>query len=157
MASPVRLGAVGSHEPGLRRSGQPPLLDAGALPLRPGKQARRRRPTRRLGFVRSDSAALVGWDDRFAMRLLHKPPAGPTGAFLRAGSKKLQVVARPRRVLLGLGAASSLSDRHSERGPGFRRRLCATATVHCASERGQCSSVCSARKAQVQRDGGLFR
>src|SRR5438132_276994 len=41
------------------------------------------------------------------------------------------VVTRPRRALLGLGAASPSSDRHSERGPGFRGLLCATATVHC--------------------------
>ena len=33
-----------------------------------------------------------------------------------------------RRVATTSGAASPLSDRHSERGPGFRRRLCATAT-----------------------------
>ncbi len=56
-------------------------------------------------------------------------PDGLTEAFLRVGSKKPQVVARPRRALLGLGAASPLSDRHSERGRGFRRRLCATATT----------------------------
>jgi hypothetical protein len=56
-------------------------------------------------------------------------PGGLTEAFLRVGSKKPQVVARLRRALLGLGAASRLSDRHSERGPGFRKRLCATATV----------------------------
>lgn len=56
-------------------------------------------------------------------------PGGLTEAFLRVGSKKPQVVARPRRALLGLGAASPLSDRHSERGLGFPRRLCATPTV----------------------------
>jgi hypothetical protein len=58
-------------------------------------------------------------------------PGGLTGAVLRVGSKMPQVAVRPRRALLGLGAASPLSDRHSERGPGFRRRLCATATVPC--------------------------
>jgi hypothetical protein len=50
-------------------------------------------------------------------------PGGLTEAFLRVGLKKPQVVARPRRALLGLGAASTLSDRHSERSPGFRGRL----------------------------------
>ncbi len=44
--------------------------------------------------------------------------------------EKPQVVARPRRALLVRGAASPLSDCHSERSPGFRRRLCATASVH---------------------------
>jgi hypothetical protein len=52
-----------------------------------------------------------------------------TGAFLRARSKKRQVVARPRRALPSLGAARPLRDRHSERSPRFRRRLCATATT----------------------------
>src|SRR5208282_3729081 len=56
-------------------------------------------------------------------------PGELTGASLRPGSKRPQVVARARCVLSGLGAASPLTDRHSERGPGFRRRLCATATV----------------------------
>ncbi len=57
-------------------------------------------------------------------------PGGLTEAFLRAGSKKPQVVARPRRALPDPDAASPLSDRHSERGRGFRRRLCATATTN---------------------------
>jgi hypothetical protein len=56
-------------------------------------------------------------------------PGGLTEAFLRVGSKKPQVVARPRRAVLGIGAASPLSDRQSERGPGFCRWLCATATA----------------------------
>src|ERR1022692_4988655 len=60
-------------------------------------------------------------------------PGGLTGAFLRVGSKKPQVVAHPRRALPSLGAASPFSDRHSERSPGFRRRLCATATTSCDS------------------------
>jgi hypothetical protein len=55
-------------------------------------------------------------------------PGGLTGAFLRVGTKRPKVVARPRRAVLGLGAAGLLSDRHSERGPGFRGPLCATAT-----------------------------
>jgi hypothetical protein len=54
---------------------------------------------------------------------------GLTEAFLRAGSKKPQVLARPRRARFGLGAAMPLSNRLSERGPGFRNRLCATATT----------------------------
>jgi hypothetical protein len=58
---------------------------------------------------------------------------GLTGAFLRAGSKKQQVVARPRRALPSLAAARPLSDRHSERSPGFRRRLFATASVRSES------------------------
>src|SRR5664280_317466 len=62
-------------------------------------------------------------------------PGGLTGAFLRAGSKKPQVVPRPRRVLPSLGAASPLSDRHSERSPGVCRRLCATATRGSETER----------------------
>src|ERR1039458_6028238 len=74
---------------------------------------------------------------------------GLTEAFLRVRSKKPQVVARPRRALLGLGAASPFSDRHSERGPGFRRRLCATATAR--SERLACSQphACSGRISSV--------
>jgi hypothetical protein len=67
-------------------------------------------------------------------------PDGLTEAFLRVGSKKPQVVARPRRALLGLGAASPLSDRHSERGPGFRRRLCATATGESARPASNCAT-----------------
>ena len=54
--------------------------------------------------------------------------SGLTGAFLRAGSKKRQVVARARRALPSFGAARPLSDPHSERSLGFRRRLCATAS-----------------------------
>src|SRR5207302_10643617 len=56
-------------------------------------------------------------------------PGRLTEAPLRMGSKKPQVVARPRRALSCLGAASPLSDHHGERGPGFRRQLCATATA----------------------------
>jgi len=55
-------------------------------------------------------------------------PGGLTEAFLRVGSKKPQVVVCPQRALLGLGAAGPLSDRRSERGPGSRRWLCATAS-----------------------------
>jgi hypothetical protein len=62
-------------------------------------------------------------------------PGGLTGAFLRAGSKKPQVVAPPWRALPGLGAASALIDRHSERSPGSCRRLCATATAPSGSLR----------------------
>jgi hypothetical protein len=61
---------------------------------------------------------------------------------LRVGSKKPQGVARPRRALPGLGAASPLSDRHSERGPGFRRRLCATATRESSSTVSGSRSYC---------------
>ena len=50
------------------------------------------------------------------------------------GVEKAEARARPWRVLPGLDALSPLSGRHSERGPGFRRRLCATATVLSASE-----------------------
>jgi hypothetical protein len=67
---------------------------------------------------------------------------GLTEAFLRVRSKKPQVVARPRRALLGLGAASPFSDRHSERGPGFRRRLCATATTKRSRPRPRRTRAC---------------
>jgi PAS domain S-box-containing protein len=53
---------------------------------------------------------------------------GLTGAFLRSGLKKRQVVARPRRALPSLGAVRPLSDGHSERIQGLRRRLCETAS-----------------------------
>src|SRR5438132_314480 len=56
-------------------------------------------------------------------------PGGLTGAVLRVGSKKPKVVARLWRALPGLDALGPVSGRHSERGPGFRRRLCATATA----------------------------
>jgi hypothetical protein len=60
---------------------------------------------------------------------------GLTEAFLSVGSKKPRAVTRPPRALLMLGAASPLSNRHSERGPGFRIQLCATATETLALSR----------------------
>src|ERR1035437_4739770 len=55
-------------------------------------------------------------DARSGRWLLHKPPGGLTGAFLRVGSKKSEVVARPRHALPGLGAPSP-PQRPSQRAP----------------------------------------
>jgi hypothetical protein len=100
---------------------------------------------------------LTGASDAAARRLLHSPyglamnatgllhspsqqaqrnytavaqtPEGLTGSLVRVGSKNPKVIARPRCALLGLGAPSAFHGRHSERRPGFRRRVCATASV----------------------------
>jgi hypothetical protein len=70
-------------------------------------------------------------DRCFRGRLLHKPRRAHWRV-LRVGSKRPKVrrsaVARPA----GLDAPSPFGRRHSERGLGFRRRLCATAS--CGSE-----------------------
>ena len=90
------------------------------------KEQCRERQTRRSRFVEAVS----------------QTSGGLTGAFLRAGSKKWQVVARPRRAVPSLGAARPLSDRHSERSPGFRRRLCATASVQRDSDADPLRRAC---------------
>jgi hypothetical protein len=45
------------------------------------------------------------------------------------GSEKLKVVRSVAARLPGLGASSPFSGHHSKRDPGFRRLLCATATL----------------------------
>jgi MFS family permease len=63
-------------------------------------------------------------------------PEGLTGSALRVGSKAPKVIACLRRALLGLSAAGPPSDGHSQRSPGFRRGLCATATLVHESGQG---------------------
>jgi hypothetical protein len=74
---------------------------------------------------------------------------GLTGALLRVGSERPKVVARSRRALPALGVSSPVSGHHSIRSPGFRRGLCATATVQRERQCGRWSDARSARKAQA--------
>src|SRR5437660_2492984 len=56
-------------------------------------------------------------------------PGHLTGAFLRVGSEKPRLVSPTQRRWPGVVALSSFSGRHSERSPGFRERLYATAST----------------------------
>jgi hypothetical protein len=62
-----------------------------------------------------------------------------------------QVVADPRPGLPSVGAANPLSGDHSARSPSLRRRLCATATVRCASRRRRCGRACLSPRAAASR------
>jgi hypothetical protein len=79
------------------------------------------------------SCARMGFGRSLGHEAVAQSPGGLTGAFLRAGLKKPQVVAHPRPGLPSVGAASPLSGHHSACSPGFRRRLCATASQGKAS------------------------
>jgi hypothetical protein len=61
-------------------------------------------------------------------------PEALAGAALRVGSKNPKVIARPLHALLCFGATGAFHGHYSERRPGCRRRLCATATPKSKSE-----------------------
>jgi len=120
----------------------------------------------------TDDDLTLAWDDERAPRAVRRgrpqtiacvgvavaqTPGGLTGAVLRVGSKKPKLVARPWRVLPGLDALSPISGRHSERCPGFRGRLCATAKWGKAAVCRLVPGARAPRSALASWASGLFR